>query len=137
MTDTPEDVLALELINTIKSRMSPRAVLLENRIEKALAYLSEITNPTPPAINHVRRFLLGEYDDMPFNNPAATVRGLFERRFICRVVSTGYHNGAACNSNEPHGADWRCGYYWTAGALTEQQARDYGLITEAVEETTT
>lgn len=134
MTD---EELAAELIRTIRSKTSPRAVLLENRIEKALAYLSEITNPTPPAIDHVRRFLLGEYDDMPFSNPAVTVRALFERRWRCEVFSSGFHNGATCTPGDPHGGRWSCEYRWIAGALTEQQARDYGLITEAVEETTT
>lgn len=130
MTD---EELALELVRTIKSKTSPRAALLETRIEKALGYLDEITKPTGPAINHVRRFLLGEYDDMPFNDPAATVRALFEKRWHCRVTASGYHNGAGCGPREPHG-DWNCGYRWIAQPLTETEARDYGLITETVEE---
>jgi hypothetical protein len=142
MTDTTHEKalaqkLAEELITTIKAKMAPRASLLEDRIAKATAYLDAIDNPNGRAIKHVLRHLDGDYDDMPFTNPAATMRDLFTRRWACNVVATGYSNGARCDPTEPHGADWRCGYYWQA-SLTDEQAKDYGLVPlEEAEDTTT
>jgi hypothetical protein len=34
-----------------------------------------------------------------------------ERRWICEVVDSGFHNGAHCTPREPH-AGWSCGWYW-------------------------
>jgi hypothetical protein len=120
--------LAEELITTIKAKVAPRAVLLEDRIAKATAYLDAIDSPNGNAIKHVLRHLDGDYDDMPFENPAATMRDLFTRRWVCRVVSTGYNNGAGCDPSDPHGPAWRCGYFWQA-SLTDKQAKEYGLVT--------
>lgn len=130
---TDEEVLAHELINTIKSRTSPRAVLLEDRIEKALAYLDKVATPNLHTLTHASRCLLGEYDDLALDSPAALLRDLFEQRWVCRVVSTGFHNGVKCHPGEPHGADWRCGHYWVAAPLTEKQAREYGLLVDTPE----
>lgn len=33
----------------------------------------------------------------------------FEKRWVCQVVRSGYHNGANCSPNAPHG-DWGCEY---------------------------
>ena len=57
----------------------------------------------------------------------AALRGLFSRRWVCRVVSTGYHSGAGCNPDDPHDGDWRCGYYWAASVMTDKEARHMGL----------
>jgi len=129
---TPEETLALELIHTVKSKMSPRAVVLEDRIEGALEYLTTLSNPVGPAIKHVERYLLGDYDDLFPGSPAATVRDLFEKRWRCDVVASGFHNGAHCDPDDGH--DDRCGYRWVAPALTEEQAREYGLIPNTTEE---
>lgn len=43
----------------------------------------------------------------------------FQRRWVCQVVRSGYHNGAGCQPDEPHG-DWGCGVRWEA-SLTERQ----------------
>ncbi len=38
----------------------------------------------------------------------------FDRRWTCRVVSSGYHNGAHCTPSEPHNKEvWSCGYRTT------------------------
>lgn len=34
---------------------------------------------------------------------------LRERRWVCQVVRSGYHNGAYCNEKDPH-EDWDCGW---------------------------
>lgn len=33
-----------------------------------------------------------------------------DRRWVCYVVRSGYHNGAHCTPRDPHGATWNCGY---------------------------
>lgn len=124
-----DEDLARQLIADVKAKVAPRAVLLEDRIEKALFFLADVVAPNVQTVANVRRFLTGEYDPFPFNNPAATVREVFERRWDCRVVSTGYNNGAGCGPSDPHGDDWRCGYRWQA-SLTDKQAREMGLTTE-------
>lgn len=119
------------LIADVKAKVAPRAVLLEDRIEKALAYLADVTAPNQHTVDHIRRFLTGEYDAFPFDAPATVLREVFERRWDCRVVSTGYHNGASCeyDKEDAHGAPWNCGYRWSA-SLTDKQAREMGLTTE-------
>lgn len=52
---------------------------------------------------------------------------LFERRWRCGVTASGYHNGCACDPTDPHDTAWGCGWRWTAPALTDKQARAYGL----------
>lgn len=121
--------LALQLIKDIEKRVAPRAAVLESRIEKARAYLEMVTSPSMNTLAHLRRYFDGGYDDMPFHNPAATLRELFERRWRCEVFSSGYHNGDSCTPDEPHGG-WRCEYRWIAPALTEDEAREMGLITD-------
>jgi hypothetical protein len=34
-----------------------------------------------------------------------------ERRWICEVVDSGFHNGAHCDPRDPH-PGWDCGWYW-------------------------
>lgn len=119
------------LIADVKAKVAPRAVLLEDRIEKALAYLADVTAPNQHTVDHIRRYLTGEYDTLPFNNPAATLREVFTRGWDCVVVSSGHNNGASCehDKDDPHGAPWNCGYRWSA-SLTDKQAREMGLTTE-------
>jgi hypothetical protein len=31
-------------------------------------------------------------------------------KWICNVARSGFHNGAACNSADPHSPSWACGY---------------------------
>lgn len=128
-----DEDLARQLINNliadVKAKVAPRAVLLEDRIEKTLAYLKDVNAPNMHTVDHIRRFLTGEYDSFPFDNPAAVLREVFERRWDCRVVSSGYNNGAGCDPGDPHGADWWCGYRWSA-SLTDKQAREMGITTE-------
>jgi hypothetical protein len=39
----------------------------------------------------------------------------FERRWVCQVVRTGYHNGAGCVPSDPHHhEDWGCSWRWEA-----------------------
>lgn len=39
----------------------------------------------------------------------------FRREWVCKVVESGYHNGAHCSPNDPHSLfEWGCGYYWRA-----------------------
>jgi hypothetical protein len=117
------------LIADVKAKVAPRATQLEDRIEKTLAFFDQVTAPNVHTVTHARKYLTGEYDELHFTNPAATLREAFERRWVCRVVSTGYHNGAGCDPSDPHGPDWRCGYRWSA-SLTDKQAREMGLTTE-------
>lgn len=119
------------LIADVKAKVAPRAVLLEDRIEKTLAYLKGVNAPNTHTMDHIRRFLTGEYDPFPFDAPATVLREVFERRWDCVVVSSGYNNGASCedDKDDPHGAPWNCGYRWSAN-LTDKQAREMGLTTE-------
>lgn len=55
------------------------------------------------------------------------LRGLFERRWRCDVVASGYHNGAKCDPDEPHDDVW-CGYRWMAPALKAAEAHALGLV---------
>ena len=50
-----------------------------------------------------------------------TLQELFVRRWRCEVLSSGFHNGATCNPNEPH-QGWDCEYKWMAPALDDTQA---------------
>lgn len=43
---------------------------------------------------------------------------LFERRWVCVVFTSGYHNGCRCGPGDAHG-DWGCGYRWVADALPD------------------
>jgi len=126
-----DEDLVRQLIADIKAKVAPRAVLLEERIEKTLAYLQPVVAPNVHTVDHVRRFLTGEYDTFPFDSPAAILREVFERRWDCKVVSSGYNNGASCehDKDDPHGAPWNCGWRWSA-SLTDKQAREMGLTTE-------
>lgn len=123
--------LAQQLIKTISEHTEPRAALLEDRISKALAYLGQVGTPNAHTLDHLRCYLSGEYDDLHTNNPAAIVRDLFERRWDCRVVSTGYNNGASCedDKDDPHGPPWNCGWRWQV-SLTDEQAAEYGITTK-------
>lgn len=52
--------------------------------------------------------------------------GLFYRVWACEVYDSGYHNNCRCDSDDPHGG-WNCGYRWKAPALTDEEAKEYGL----------
>lgn len=39
------------------------------------------------------------------------VMGKAYRKWICWVVKSGYHNGASCQSSEPH-EGWGCGWHY-------------------------
>lgn len=121
--------LVRQLIGNITKEVAPRSVLLENRIATCLAYIESTTNAGTPFARHVVRHLTGEYDDFKFDNPAATLRDLFERRWVCTVVSSGYHNGAGCAPGEPH-SGWGCGYRWVAPALTDAEAGEMGITAD-------
>jgi hypothetical protein len=43
----------------------------------------------------------------------------FRRVWRCNVVASGYHNGAHCTPDDPHGG-WGCGYRHVA-VLTDEQ----------------
>lgn len=36
--------------------------------------------------------------------------GYAERRWVCQVFRSGYHNGATCGPSDPHDSSWRCEY---------------------------
>ncbi len=38
-------------------------------------------------------------------------RGLIQRRWVCSVLRSGYHNGATCLPADPH-EGWGCGFRW-------------------------
>lgn len=40
------------------------------------------------------------------------MRQTLRSQWICAVVRSGYHNGAACAPEEPH-LYWGCGYYFS------------------------
>lgn len=126
--------LAQQLIKAVREHTAPRAVLLEDRIGKALAYMEQVGTPNVHTLQHMRRHLTGEYDDLNTNNPAAALRDLFERRWVCRVVSTGYNNGASCedDKDDPHGPPWNCGWRWQV-SLTDEQAAEYGITVKESE----
>ena len=65
---------------------------------------------------------------------ARPLAALFERRWVCRVVSSGYHNGCHCTPGDPHGEDWNCGWRWVAPALTDTEAVQYGITTSTKKE---
>jgi hypothetical protein len=37
----------------------------------------------------------------------------FDRRWVCQVTRSGFHNGCGCRPSEPHGG-WNCGWRWEA-----------------------
>lgn len=47
----------------------------------------------------------------------------FDRRWVCQVMRSGYHNGAACHADEPHASPWNCGYRWECSLTDEDYAR--------------
>lgn len=47
-------------------------------------------------------------------------RSWFIRRWVCRVSRSGFHNGATCREDDPHGEPWHCGYLVEA-SLSEAQ----------------
>lgn len=51
---------------------------------------------------------------------------VFEHRWVCQVVRTGYHNGAGCNPGEDHHIDWGCGWRWEASLTDGEWNRRVG-----------
>lgn len=49
--------------------------------------------------------------------------GAFEKHWVCRVQRSGFHNGARCDPDEPHG-EWGCGWRREA-TLTEESFRAF------------
>lgn len=58
---------------------------------------------------------------------AQKLSDLFERRWVCMVVHTGYSVSSGCDPSDPHHADWKCDYGWVAPVLTDAGAERYGL----------
>jgi hypothetical protein len=58
-------------------------------------------------------------------NAPGSPQDVFDRRWVCMVVRTGYHNGCRCTPSDPHGG-WGCEYRWEA-SLTDAEARRYGF----------
>jgi len=56
----------------------------------------------------------------------AELRKLFHRFWRCEVFSSGYHNGAKCTPDDPHGG-WSCQYMWGTPAIPDGQAKMLGL----------
>lgn len=50
-----------------------------------------------------------------------------DRRWVCVVVRSGYHNGAHCSPRDPHSAEaWGCGYRTECRiSLTDEQMEDW------------
>lgn len=56
------------------------------------------------------------------------VASLFERRWHCYVVSSGFSVASGCSRKDPHDPEgWRCGYRWEAPVLTDEEAVHYGV----------
>jgi lysozyme family protein len=58
----------------------------------------------------------------------------FARKWVCMVVRSGYHNGAACTPDDPHGSTvWGCAYRYevTYREATFAQLERIGGITDA------
>lgn len=82
MTD---EELVRQLITSVKAKVAPRAVLLESRIASALAYLDQTDSAHTPLADHLHWHLEGEYDTMPFDDPAATLRELLPKHVLLDV----------------------------------------------------
>lgn len=52
--------------------------------------------------------------------PTKKISATFDRRWLCQVVASGFHNGASCTPDDPHHG-WGCGFRWTAAPLTDRQ----------------
>ena len=48
----------------------------------------------------------------------------FYRVWRCKVLSSGYHNGATCNPSDPHGGDWDCEYRWISDLPDTEEIRE-------------
>lgn len=48
-----------------------------------------------------------------------------DRRWVCEVLRSGYHNGATCNPRDPH-SGWNCGYRNECHiSLTDEQMEEW------------
>ncbi len=52
------------------------------------------------------------------------MKELFNRRWVCQVAKSNFHNGAHCSPDYPHDEPWDCGYRWEA-SLTDAQYTDF------------
>lgn len=53
-------------------------------------------------------------------------------RWVCTVVASGFHNGAPCTPDEPHGGNWSCGWFYRL--RTRASSSDSRLQVTYVEE---
>lgn len=52
------------------------------------------------------------------------------RRWVCEVMRSGFHNGARCTPDDPHGGRWQCAWYYERLLrLTEAQYNRRKYIT--------
>jgi hypothetical protein len=61
----------------------------------------------------------GEQEVAPTTIPDFLRWPLYERKWVCEVVRSGYHNGAHCRPSDPHGTDWGCSAQWVAQNLPD------------------
>lgn len=54
-----------------------------------------------------------EFDRWLAQHDAEVKAEVLEKRWVCQVARSGYHNGASCRPNDAHN-DWGCDYYYEA-----------------------
>ena len=47
------------------------------------------------------------------------IRDYFQKRWVCQVVRSGFHNGAGCTPGNAH-VDWECGYRYEVSLTADQ-----------------
>lgn len=59
-----------------------------------------------------------------------TLHDYFHRHWVCVVVRSGFHNGAECRPEDPHGG-WDCGWRHEASLTDEawQRVTEVGRLT--------
>lgn len=60
----------------------------------------------------------------------------FRKVWRCHVLRSGYHNGATCTPDDPHGPGWNCQYVYEAILTIKQYANFERRIATEVEATT-
>lgn len=91
----------------------------------AKAYLSRPCGPKAGGLLHSAEDKGCGWAKKP--SKTKSLADLFGRRWYCGVTASGYHNGGGCQPADPHDSTWRCGWRWQAPALTDKQAKEYGL----------
>lgn len=51
---------------------------------------------------------------------AELIRSVFHKEWVCVVVDSGFHNGARCTPEDPHGGTWQCQWQYRA-VMTEER----------------